>query len=353
VRVVLVVLALTGCSLLGAEGSFPDGQPHGGTGTFRLLAPEEVGGLGAPPGRAVNERMEAIEAVAAPVGDTLFYTARAPLAEPADPPEGFPEDEVFPGAFGPRRIRRGARRPPIEGAEASFGFDAGPVVLEAAEAWEGGEVFDPWALARDGGVLLYYAAAGGIGVAVAASAEGAFARVGDGLLVATVDGDVPTHPSAVVFGDGVLLFVSAGGGVHVAEGDGRAFGAFRRLGVGPPDPDPDLAEEVALGAPGAVRVVSPAGVERVRVYVESIREGGARVFDLLGTDDGVSFVRLGRAVAPQTNLRGPAPEVFDARRTVLFASAPFRFGGLQRRAPVALMTPGGSTFLLRGASESP
>src|SRR4029078_5689405 len=93
-------------------------------------------------------------------------------------PDGWPAGDIYWPAFGPRTIQRASH---IEGKQ---GFMPGASILAAQATWEGADVFDPWVVVlEDGTARLYYAAAGGIGLAVASSIDGTFERVSDAPLL--------------------------------------------------------------------------------------------------------------------------------------------------------------------------
>ncbi|HEY1693887.1 MAG TPA: hypothetical protein VGG39_17085 [Polyangiaceae bacterium] len=92
---------------------------------------------------------------------------------------------------------------------------AAPTVLSADQAWEGGTVTAPSALRANGQVWLYYAGAGGIGVAQ--SSDGlSFTKVPQPVLTpdatATWETSTPGAPSVAVFPDGTWHMLYAAGG---------------------------------------------------------------------------------------------------------------------------------------------
>lgn len=331
--VISALLALTpACSTLGEPGSFPDAYPHGGTGQFRPLDSDE---LGIFDGRALV--LSSTAQGSAMVADGYLFYASAPLADmPLEVPEDFPASEVYWDAFDPLAIHRA---PPRDG---NLGFAAGPVILEASESWEGGEVFDPWVVVDDDGTArLYYAAEQGIGVAEASSVDGAFTRAGDGPLQLEASSGSPRHPSVVRGIDGAWwMYYEDGGTIRAARSDdGTSFAGMGAITLS----GDDLREspEVAIGAPGAVLVETPAGRLLIRMYFESRREDGTILPYVAGTEDGVTFERFSIPVADYTDLRFPAPVVLDDRTTLLYANAPKSSGGYQTRSLIGLVTPAG------------
>lgn len=340
---ILLAALASACSLLGEQGGSPQGLPHGGTGQFRFLDQAETGVASA---RALESTTDALDA-AMMAGDRLFYATAPVLASPPMIPADLPAGDVFWGAFEPRRIHRGTR---IDGAR---GFLAGPEILRAQETWEGTEVFDPWVVVLpDGRARLYYAAAGGIGVAEAPGVDGAFTRVGSAPIV----GGGARRPSVVRGADDRFwMYYEGSGGIHASvSSDGLVFETASPSPIALPFECPpvdaaatpcDLVEspEVGVGMPGAVRVETAARA-RVRLYFESRREDGSRALYVAGTDDGVSFQRYRIAVLDANDQRMPAPLVIDRRTTLLLTSA--RVGGASRetRAYRLSVTPASVRF---------
>ena len=339
---VLVCLLAAGCGTLGSDGGEPGDLPHNGVGQFRTLTSSETGVRGGPPGRVVPLPRNAFDSGMV-CADRLFHINAALIPDAGPQPDGFPEGEVDWSLFEPRRIHRS---PPVSG----IGFGPGEPILEAASAWEGADLLDPWAIVLgDGRARLYYAAAGGIGVAEAPTIDGAFTRVGDGPITLVDGGETPRRPSVVPSVDGrdLWMFYESAGDIWLASSaDGLAFD--------PVDGDPGTAEldaldlgagapeapaQVAVGAPGAMRVESPVGRPFVRVYFESRRSDGSRTIALAATEDGVRYDRLPRAVLEEEDRRMPAPLAIDARVTLLYQSAPFLSGDRQLRGIVASVAP--------------
>jgi hypothetical protein len=339
----LVTLAsLAGCSAIGDPGGSPDGLPHGGTGQFRLLDQEETGIVGSLPGRAVVLRGAVGSAMR--VESSLFYAGAAQVDEPPTPPEDHPPNEVFDPAFGPYRIHRGALREEGTGA-----FDAGPVVLEASEAWEGEDLFDPWVVVdEDGGARLYYAAAGGVGLATADSLEGTFQKQ-PGPVLAEVDGATPRRPSVVrAPGGGFLMYFDLGasrgvGALGVARSsDGVRFEVQPLEVLG--EDAVEAPFELARSNPGAVRVETVTGRVLIRVYYESLRDDGGRLFYMMASEDGLTFDRFPRPVLELPDARLPAPYLVDDRVTFLYANLPFVNRGFQTRGVVVSVAPRDQRF---------
>lgn len=295
----LVALALlTGCAALGKETPFSEPVSTSGVGPFRRLTDEETRFRG----RAIELGNVAVDR-ASFAGGSLFYGA-APALDPLPVRNpALPVNELDPAQLEPFRIFRSS-------TETEFGFDPGTVLLTASEAWEGGYVTQPFALElADGSVRLYYAAAGGIGVAVAQSADGTFTRNGDGLALANNMGvqAAGLRSPAVAQLDGTYyLYADDGVDVWVATSvDGLTFTLLdtddAAAGVNPlaiPGPaDEDDPMERAHVSPAAVVATSPTGRTTLRLYVEAqqVPEDPAtdddRIILALASLDGVSFER--------------------------------------------------------------
>jgi hypothetical protein len=327
-----------GCAALEADPNPPGVLPHGGTGEFRPLSAEETGIRGTPTGRALPVR-DALDSASVAAGH-LFYAA-AVLPDTAPEPTADPvPNEVIWSDFEPRRIHRSA---PTERP----GFFIGDEVLAASQPWQGPAVYEPWVLVLDDGrALLYYAAAGGIGLAEASAVDAVFAPVGDGPVLDAGAGAVaPRRPSAVWHAGRVLLYYDAGGALGLAtSADGRAFERVTdALPLGP-DLIEDGSREVAVGAPGAMVAVTPTGREVVRLYFESHRDDGRRLVSLAASLDGERFERFERPVVDEDDRRLPAPVAVDARTTLLYVMAPREQSGREVRALVAAVAPRSATF---------
>ena len=338
---IMLAMIDAGCATIGDPGGSPDGLPHGGTGEFRLLDSSETGIFG-DPGTALVLRGPAIES-AMPAGGHVFYATAPVLETPPMLPMDWPRNEVFWDAFEPRRIHRGVAR--TEGVGA---FDFGGEVLAASETWEGAEVFDPWvAIDDDGTARLYYAADGGIGVAEAPSVDGTFTRVGSGPVLGpeAARTGAPRRPSVVRgIGGGWWMFFDAGGELRAARSDdGVSFTLADPL-VFEGD-DEGTSAEVAMTHPGAVTVETAAERQIVRLYFESVRADGTHMAYVAGSEDGTLFARHPRAVAPQSDMRFPAPLLVDDRVTLLYANLPFFGGAFQTRVLVVSVAPAGVSFV--------
>ncbi|MFO0685555.1 MAG: hypothetical protein U0234_26075 [Sandaracinus sp.] len=343
-----LLLALGACSTLGTPASPPGPLPHGGTGQFRDLSSQETGlapmaagiTLVAGSGFAVDDVM--------PFRGDLFY-AGAPSAPRGDagtmddagaPSDaGVPRDAALDANVdaGPEPIdavdwsryqgRRILRSPRSE----EWGFQRGTEVFTASEPWEGGYVTDPWVVAHpDGRLLMFYAAAGGIGVASATSVEGPWTRVGTSPVLGAMGGAVPRRPSVVVtrdmpeVGAAFLMYYELEGTLRLARSDdGTSFTDAGALDVPPiAQRDDRDGNEISIGGPGAIVVVTPAGRSVLRVYYESRRDNGTVLIGMLGTSDGPTLEQYPLPMFSGRDRQRPAPRYVDQRVTLLYTWAP-------------------------------
>jgi hypothetical protein len=229
----------------------------------------------------------------------------------------------------------------------AWGFAAGTVALSATETWEGGYVTDPWVVRRpDGRYLLYYAAAGGIGVASASSLDGPWTREGSGPILPTTSAGTPLRPSAiattglegVAAGVAIVLYYELDGALHVASSaDGITLHDEGTIATTPIDARDDRdGVETEVGSPGAISVLTPAGRHVVRIYYESRRSNGTVLIAMLGSGDGIShFDQTLIPVFAERDRQRPAPRYVDERTTLLYTWIPSASTG----AEIASITP--------------
>jgi len=337
------IVGSAGCSLLGTGPGQPEGLPHNGTGPFRDLTPDESGN--SRPGVAVLHRTVALER-GMEGGLHLFYSGATLPAASADAgvPDAGIDDAGVPDAGVPdagpeapspevdwaalpegRRIFRSAPR------DDDWGYDAGSVVLapEGGPAWEGGYVTHPWAVETGDGALLYYAAAGGIGVARASSIDGSFSRAGTDPVLGPVGGVVPRCP-AVVRTEGTniaapfFMVYEADGEVRTASSeDGLSFVDRGPIAI-PPIARRDVrdGEEVEVGCPGAAIATPSSGRRFVRIYYESRRDNGAVLIGLIATADGSTYDVHPTPVISEYDRSMPTPRSIDTRLSLLLSWSP-------------------------------
>lgn len=309
VRIGVVLAMLAGCASLGAETAFPEPIQTSGVGPFRPLDSTETGIDAEPRGRVQETTGASGGGMRA--GDFFFSVESQPLADAPARTPGLLPTQVDWARFEPRSIARAPIR------EGFHGFGAGTVVLEASEAWEGDAVFDPWVVAlADGRARLYYAAAGGIGVAEAPSLDGTFTRVGDGPVLADASG-----PSVVASDEGFLMYFERDGAIGLAtSSDGLAFTieiASLALDAAPSE-DPEAPSEVSFHRPGAVWASTVAHDRVLRLYFEVRRDDRTFAATMAASLDARSFERLAASVyGGEESSSAPAPFLMPDGTTLL------------------------------------
>jgi hypothetical protein len=343
-RLVLLVAIAASCATqpLGPEGDVP--LPNARLGPFRPLAAGEIGDSRPAP-KVMDDRgslprdpsvidVDGDQATPEVVG---YFGTSAPPASGGSPAIDAPSTAIV-------------RARALDGRT----FDRRPVtVLEPAEAWEGGRVGQPSALRARGEVWLYYAAAGGIGLARGTDGVSFTREHGPVLGPATGGWDagaVPSSPSVVALGDGSFrLFyeVSLGGGAtaigEARSGDGlrweRAADVPALAPSAPPAPGEDDAwDDLAVGSPFAILGVTGDGRAALRVYHGARDRKGNAVVALAARfgDAGP----LERAVAPvfgAGDALGPREPCVLVRPdfTLLFATERAGKGALEAYPAVA------------------
>jgi len=361
-NVCMVALALlTGCAALGKETPFSEPVSTSGVGPFRRLETDET----RLRGRAIELGNLAVDR-ASFAGGSLFYGAAAPLDPLPVRNPALPVNELDPAQLEPFRIFRSS-------AESELGFDPGTVLLTASETWEGGYVTQPFALELpDGAVHLYYAAAGGIGVAVAPSADGTFTRNGDGLALANdlgVQAAALRSPTVAQLDGTFYLYADDGVNVWVATSvDGLSFTLLDTddavAGVNPlvipPPADEDDPLERAHVSPAAIVATSPTGRTTLRLYVEAQQvpedpvTDDDRIILALATVDGVHFERA-RLPAHEAGDSPGQPTVRpyqDGLSESLMYMTVARGMNPQLRAVVLAVDPGRASFAPEAEMEA-
>lgn len=349
------------------------GLPAAGLGPFRRLDAEEISGRLAV--RSVGLVESGMILRGAGPQQWLFYAAADLPPAPPPPDAGADPDAAVDsdaGMDGDAGMDVDAGTSPDAGIAGDAGIDAGApepnldeflprrilrsnaadgpsysgafVVLEASEAWEGDAVYDPWVIAlADGRVRLYYAAAGGIGIAEAASATATFVRVGAAPVLPGLRR--PTLAQRPDGAPGYFLYAEDSGTIVVARStDGLTFDAPVPVDLGFPAPDGGSAQ-VAVGSPGAGLQHPQVDPARIVLFFESRRADGSRTLGMAASRDGLAFERatlppMGTALRE----RFPAPDLVDAHTTLLY----YTFGNVLRehasRALTVSVSPGTLRF---------
>jgi hypothetical protein len=249
----LWLLGLSCCATLGGSGLGDVGLPTSGVGPFRKLLTAEVRG------------------VAPYVLDASGALYREPSALPVNPADPSSSDAYLyavasvaaaPGAT-PHDV---VVRTRADDARSFYGngLDTGhapQVVLSADAGWEGPNLAGPSAVVIGGQVFLYYAAAGGIGLAIASDGL-TFQKQGAPVLVPdpTVawETSTPAAPSVAVYPDGqIRMLYAAGASIGEADSDDGGL-TWHRLDGDPTTPvmDPVLGPGPAA-APGTLEDGEP------------------------------------------------------------------------------------------------
>ena len=316
-------VSIASCATTGAEGEGDKNLPTAGVGPFRKLGVDEVPGI-APfvlDDRVAIYREPAIltPAIATDDSPAILYAVGKPAGVDVIVRTRANDGRAFLGTSG------------------DFGKSP-PIVLAADARWEGTALAGPFALHVEDEVLLYYAAAGGIGLA----------RSTDGLSFQKVPGPIFTRdpgtswettevraPSVYALPDGRLRMLYASG-TSIGEAESTDGVHFRRV-----DPDPSTAtiepvlapaapappgsllpnekgpfDTGAVGDPCAVVRTTPAGRFHVRVLYTGTDTAGVTSIGLAG--------RYGE--------RGPLSR----------QSTPVYSVGSKESAPALLELPGGS-----------
>lgn len=350
---IAALAALAACATTGASGEGDRNLPTVGVGPFRKLAADEVREI-AP--FVFDDRVALYRepAVLADGASTLLYV----VARQA-------------GADVIVRTRADDGRA-FYGATSDFG-KVPPVVLAADQAWEGASVSGPFALReREGGITLYYAAAGGIGVA--RSADGLTFQKGGGPVLARDPASAwettELHaPSAYVLPDGRVRLLYASG-TSIGEAESADGLRFTRLDADPSTPavDPILTpaadaapgsllphekppfDTARVGDPCASIMVTPAGRLHVRVlYTGADATGRTAIGFAARFGEAGRLERQGSPVysvgakeaAPALLIRGDASYLyvqqdrrFDERLTYTAIAAAFAPGSTHLPTPL-------------------
>ncbi|MFO0759606.1 MAG: hypothetical protein U0359_24145 [Byssovorax sp.] len=268
------LVALPACATVPEPGGGGDNLPNAGAGPFRLLVHNdevnELGNLRAAP-NALDD-------------DHTF--ARDPAVIDLDGDPGTYEVAIYVGVAVPQGDKDPTPSDPTRailrfGAIDGRSFDrSAETVLVPEAAWEGGVIGQPSALRVGGEIWLYYAAAGGIGLATSADGH-AFSRAPAPVLAPDASswdgGAVPSSPGVVRLDDGSfrMFYATAlpDGTSAIGEAsspDGRTFSRAGSAAALLPRPVPDAGEEpydtAWIGSPYPVLATSAEGRSILRLY---------------------------------------------------------------------------------------
>jgi hypothetical protein len=277
----LAVPLLAACATIPETSSGDQNLPNAAAGPFRELVDGEIGNSrSAPDGlddsRDFGRDIAVLDADGDPSTlEVLAYVAASIAQNGMDPTPTSPTRTL---------VRYGA----LDGRS----FDrADEVVLQADAVWEGGVLASPAAVRSGGTIFLYYAAAGGIGLATSADSH-VFAKVPGPVLGPVAggweQGAVPAAPGVAVLADGTFRMfyqVATGpGATSIGEASSPDGMVWTRLGSAPAlapaglgDGGDEPWDSTSVGSPFPVLAVSADGRAILRLYY------GARDSTGLGT----------------------------------------------------------------------
>jgi len=298
----VALVALPACATIPEPPGGETGLPNAGAGPFRALVLGEIGNSRSAPNALTDSHGFARDVAVVDLdGDPSTYAVAGFVAAAVK------EGEVEPDRDSPTRaiVRHGA----LDGRS----FDrAAEVVLTPDAAWEGGVVSGPAVVRVDGDLWLYYAAAGGIGLA-RGDAQGTTFTKTAGPVLAPAEGGweagaAPRSPGVVRLADeSFRLFYEVplpGGGSAIGEARSDDGLTFERLGDAPAlapapgatDPDEPPYDGAAVGGPFPILADSGAGEPILRVYYGAVDGEGKRTIGLAARYGAGGPLK--RAVAP-------------------------------------------------------
>jgi hypothetical protein len=294
--------ALAACATIPEPGGGRENLPSAAAGPFRAIVQVEIGNLRVAP-NAVEDDDEFV---------------RDPAIVDLDDD---PSTLVVAGYFGVA-VAQGGTKPTATdptrairryGALDGRSFDrSAEVVLEPSEAWEGGVLGQPSALLAGGETWLYYAAAGGIGLAKSADGH-AFTRVAGPVLGAATSGwegvAVPASPGVARLPDGSFrMFYEVpitADATAIGEASSPDGVTWTRVGTAPAlapsaprDGIDQPYDDASVGSPFPVLATSADGRAILRVYYGARDHLGALVVGLAARYLEAPSSPLLRAAAP-------------------------------------------------------
>ncbi|WP_437683251.1 hypothetical protein [Sorangium sp. So ce131] len=335
---------LVSCATLPSDGD-EGSLPNAGAGPFREIAQAELGGARVAPYVMDDDDHFVRDVSVVDLDGDPSTLAAAGFFAATLRPEGAPEDAPPDPLAPPNAIVR------HDAADGRSFTRAAATVLAPELDWEGGTVAAPSALRVGGEIWLYYAAAGGVGLARSADDGVTFAREPAPVLAPLAPdragwerGAIPGSPGVVHLPDGSfrMFYEVAGDGgasaigearsddgvVWERVGDGAALAPAPRpgAGAGAPDGDGEPFDSAAVSDPAPALAVSATGRPILRVYYAG-RDGAGR-----------SAIGLVARVGYDGPLQRAAAPVFGA-------SSP-----LAPRAPAVVVHPGFSLLFVTQAA---
>jgi len=317
-RALGLLAMVSACATLANSGGGDDNLPEAGLGPFREIATDELGNNRVAP-YALRDDDEFARDVSvidtdgdSSTLDVWAYAARTVFAEGVEPDPTMPTTDIV------RHVAADGRS-----------FERNPdTVLQAEAPWEQGTIGKPSALRVDGEVWLYYAGAGGIGLAK--SSDGvSFTRVGTAPVLDAADGWEnglpPTSPAVTSVQGGFVMFY------EVALAEGSAIGEARsddgsswvRVGGAPVLSPGGGYDAGGAGSPFSLMLQSAEGRDIQVLYYGATDGEGKRTIALAARVDASGAFR--RAAAPvfgSANALGPREPCLlrYATYTLLFAT---------------------------------
>ena len=337
----IISCLVLGCGTLGEKTPGPQDLPNNGVGPFRLLDGSESSSGNAILSNAIIDNGMAVEAPASKA--VLFFTT----ATAGTRTSGSVEDAPYLDHFVSRSISRSepSSRPTFQNAASAF---------TASADWEGGEVFDPWVVVLPNGAYrLYYAGAGGLGVAASDTVDGEFHRLETAPFLGTSsvafgEDHAPRHPTVVQESDGYTLYFQAGHHIGQARSvDGFSWSTPVEVPVAltlGADAGVDLE---GYGSPSAIVVHPTEGAPYVHIFFEAFMSDGTRRIGVVGTRDHSNFESaLIPLIGKGKNQGAPAPYARAENVTMLYFTADQNIGGASGRMLFAGVSPGVVRFPL-------
>ncbi|MFT3772075.1 MAG: hypothetical protein QM820_42255 [Minicystis sp.] len=296
------LLALSSCATQPEPPGGEMGLPSAGAGPFRALVTGELGQSRSAPNALTDSRGYARDVAVIDLDgkpdtfEVAGFVAAAVKQNGVDPEPDTPTSTI---------VRYGA-------ADARSFDRSATVVLTADAPWEGGVVSAPAVVRVDGALWLYYAAAGGIGLARGDAQGMAFTKEAGPVLAPAASGweagSVPKSPGVVRLDDGTFrLFYEvalADGSSAIGEASSKDGSSFDRIGDAPAlspsrgasDAGDAPYDGAGVGGPFPMLADSGAGEPILRVYYGAVDTTGKKTIGLAaryGKDE-----PLQRAVAP-------------------------------------------------------
>ncbi len=250
-----MLLFLCACSTVADSGGGDVALPNARVGPFREIEQTEIGNARSAPYALRDDGDFPRDASVIDADDDPATLAVIAYAAHTLTPAGEEPDPTLP----PNAILR------YTAADARSFERESMTVLTPTQPWEGDTVGAPCALRHEGAIYLYYAAAGGIGLAIGDAVGEAF---GEPQHVLAADGgweaqQVPTSPAVSRLPDGSLMMF-----YEVPLPEGSAIGSalsddgihWSRVGSEPAlSPEAGTLDEAGAGSPFAWLSESPLG----------------------------------------------------------------------------------------------